>query len=374
VKESVIRKQASKRWTTENQAKSLKPNAPDVFYPRILGKVVIGSITDDFYTTLQNYMGDDLACDGPLLLWLILTHFHISTVTYQDKLKQQIRSRTSSGDPKDDIESYHLWLRQTLDVLTITTQADQHSDLLNPIFTQLLTSKSPRFTRIIEDWHLEYHSEERTFTPTTLALSAEKKCKALRQSNQLYTTADTEPVALEAGVHHMSTGTGKQSHSATASSGSRRGGHQRSQKPQWYHSAPTDATQTCKFEKIAFGTGAPNAGKMANGYVPTRPINIRTTLFVNASLTSNWLSTLHHPLHQRWHTWPLHSRQTTLPSWLLSRFQRNFKLTWPHSSIIPQPEQLNPWIALIGEALSVLPCTYMSYKYDVPIPVFPHSP
>ena len=67
---------------TENNNRSLKPEYPEVFYPRILGKVVINAITDEFYTTLQNYAGDDLASDGPFLLWLILSHFHSSKYNY----------------------------------------------------------------------------------------------------------------------------------------------------------------------------------------------------------------------------------------------------------------------------------------------------
>jgi hypothetical protein len=198
IKESTIKAQAKVRWSAGNQAKRLKPQHPELFYPRILGKVVISSITDDFYTVLQNYAGDELACDGPLLLWLILTHFHASTVTYQEKLKQQIRSRSLSSDHKDDVESYLLWLRHTLDVLTTISQVSSHSDLMKPIFDQLLTTKSMRLRCIIEDWHLEYHSEEKDFTPTSLVESADRKCKALRQSNQLYTSADSEVFIMEA--------------------------------------------------------------------------------------------------------------------------------------------------------------------------------
>jgi len=247
VKESIIKQQALGRWTTDNQARSLKPNVPELFYPRILGKVVIASITDDFYTILQNYAGDELACDGPYLLWLILTHFHTSTVTYQDKLKQQVRSRTLADDHKDDIESYLLWLRHTIDILNTTTQADVHLDLLNPIFNQLLSAKSTRFRRIIEDWHLEYHSEEKHFTPTSLVMAADKKCKALRQSNQLYTTADSELIALEA--HLRTTNTSGRHTSGTPTGGStKRNENQRQAKPAWYHSPPTNPTQTHRFD------------------------------------------------------------------------------------------------------------------------------
>lgn len=205
IKESTMKTQAQERWTTDNQAKSLKPKNTKYFYPRILGKVVISSITDDFYTTLQNYTGDDLASDGPFLLWLILTHFHASTVTYQEKLKQHIRSRTLSGDYNDDLESYLVWLCHTIDVLHTTTQVHNLSDLLTPIFNELLTTKSTRFRRIVEDWHLEYHSEEKEFTPLTLLEAADKKCKALCQSNQLYTAADSEVFAMEAALKRPTT-------------------------------------------------------------------------------------------------------------------------------------------------------------------------
>jgi hypothetical protein len=244
IKEDMIKTQAKERWTTDNQAKSLKPTNSNLFYPRILGKVVIGSITDDFYTTIQNYTGDDLASDGPLLLWLILTHFHVSTVTYQEKLKQQIRSRTLSGDHKDDLESYLTWLRPTLDILNTTTQVHSHSDLITPIFNQLLTTKSARFHRIVEDWHLEYHSEEKEFTPLSLIEAADKKCKALCQSNQLYTAADSEIFAMEATLKQPSI-TPQGRHGGTC--GRQHNAH-RQPKPAWYNSPPTDPKQTHRFD------------------------------------------------------------------------------------------------------------------------------
>jgi hypothetical protein len=244
IKESSIKAQAKDRWTTDNQAKSLKPNHPAYFYPRILGKVVIGSITDDFYTILQNYAGDDLASDGPFLLWLILTHFHASTITYQEKLKHQIRSRTLAGDHKDDIESYLVWLHHTIDVLNTTTQVNGHTDLITPIFNQLLTAKSTRFRRIIEDWHLEYHSEEKDFTPSSLVEAAEKKCKALRQSNQLYTATDSEIFVMEATMKYQAT-----PHQGNQTGGrGRQGSTQRHQKPAWYNSPPSDHKQTYRFD------------------------------------------------------------------------------------------------------------------------------
>jgi hypothetical protein len=237
IKETDIKPLATTRWTPENQLKSLRPEHSDLFYARILGKVVISSITDEFYTTLQNYAGDDLASDGPLLLWLILTHFHTSTITYHEGLKQQIRSRDLGRDHQHDIESYLIWLRHQVDILCSTSISshDTHPDLLDPIFQQLMATKSNRFRRIVEDWHLEYHTEERSFTPTTLVDAADKKCKALRQSNQLYTPQDTELLALVTKL---------------APSNNPKNGRSsnRPPKPAWYDHPPTNPHQTHQFD------------------------------------------------------------------------------------------------------------------------------
>jgi hypothetical protein len=92
--EPAIRSQAASRWTPKNQIKSLRQDNPDFYYPRILGLVVIRSVTDEFYTTLQNYAGIELSNDGPLLLWLTLTHFHTSTISYMARLKSDIREQS----------------------------------------------------------------------------------------------------------------------------------------------------------------------------------------------------------------------------------------------------------------------------------------
>jgi hypothetical protein len=181
IKEADIKPAALKRNTPDNQAKSLKPEHSTLFYARVLGKVVISSITKEFYMTLQNYVGDDLAGDGPYLLWSLLTHFHTSTITYQEQLKSQIHQRSLATDHNEDVEAYLLWLRHQLDVLLTTSgsAAASHNDLINPIFTQLLKTKSTRLRRIVEDLHLLYHGEEKTFTPVILVHELEKKCRAL---------------------------------------------------------------------------------------------------------------------------------------------------------------------------------------------------
>jgi hypothetical protein len=252
IKEAMIKPLAQQRASSDNQSKSLKPENAEFFYARILGKVVISSITDEFYTKLQNYAGDEFAGDGPYLLWLILTHFHMSTITYQAQVKQQIRTRSLTNDHDEDVEAYLLWIRQHLDLLLTTsgTVPSAHVDLMEPIFDQLLTTKSTRLRRLVEDKHLAYYGEVESFTPVTLVEGLEKQCRALRQSNQLYTSTDADIIALMSAhkatlaatpITRTLTGTGPHAGHATRST-------TKAVKPHWFDKPPKDPTQTHQFE------------------------------------------------------------------------------------------------------------------------------
>ncbi len=269
IKESVIRSQASARWTLPNQAKCLRQDCPELFFPRILGLVVIRSVTDEFYTTLQNYAGVELSKDGPLLLWLILTHFHTSTISYMSKIRSDIRQRSLANHHNHDVASYLIWLRHQVDTLNQTTSdgsTSHHSDLIEPIFQQLLTTKSTRLRRHIEDWHLDYHREEKTLTVLSLIDMTDRTCKALRCTNQLHTDADPELLALQAkltkqtqlttqviralneslsktSAHGKPQPTGAQTGGKHRQNGRPHAGH-RPPKPAWYEAPRTDPAQT----------------------------------------------------------------------------------------------------------------------------------
>jgi hypothetical protein len=84
------------------------------FFTLILGRFIINSVTGDFHTTLQTRAGPHISKDGPLLLWLLLTHFHSSTTTYLSKLTEVIHSCSLSDDHNHDIEIYIIWRQQQL--------------------------------------------------------------------------------------------------------------------------------------------------------------------------------------------------------------------------------------------------------------------
>jgi hypothetical protein len=116
IKEPEIRAQATLHWQTAVKQEAYKANTPE-FFARILGRVIVNSVTEDLHTTLQTCAGPHVSNDGPLLLWLLLTHFHSSTITYLSQLTDKIRSRSLSNDHQHDVESYVLWLQQQLTII-----------------------------------------------------------------------------------------------------------------------------------------------------------------------------------------------------------------------------------------------------------------
>jgi hypothetical protein len=62
--EAKICSQAQYCSTPENQINILKLDHPELYYSRLLGNVVMRSISKEFHTTLQNYAGRDLCSHG----------------------------------------------------------------------------------------------------------------------------------------------------------------------------------------------------------------------------------------------------------------------------------------------------------------------
>jgi hypothetical protein len=74
----------------------------------ILGRVIINSAAEDFHTTLQTRAGSHVSNNGPLLLWLLPTHFHSSTIPYLSQLTETIcsHSLSLSDNHHHDVKTY----------------------------------------------------------------------------------------------------------------------------------------------------------------------------------------------------------------------------------------------------------------------------
>jgi hypothetical protein len=201
VKEPDIRAQAKLRWQTVAKQESYKANTPE-FYARILGRVIVNSISDDFHTTLQTRAGPHVSNDGPLLLWLLLNHFHSSTITYAAQLSETIRNRSLQEHHNHDVESYIIWLQQhlnTLQSIDPTSLADKATT--EAIFRQLLSTTCPALQRIVEEWYIEYHSETLPLDPIVLSDKTSKRIHILKTVGKLNDTAtNPEIMALKARI------------------------------------------------------------------------------------------------------------------------------------------------------------------------------
>jgi hypothetical protein len=161
----------------------------------------------------------------------------------------------------NDVEAYLLWLRHQLDVLVtnLPTGDTSTTDLVEPIFAQLLTTTSKRLRRSVKDWHLAYHNTEKAFTASSLVQLAEKTCKALRCTGQLYIDNDPELAVLHAKISQQDLATQafkvitntQQNHTTTTTTrshtknGNNHGGtHNRPPKPDWYYKPPLHPNDT----------------------------------------------------------------------------------------------------------------------------------
>lgn len=123
-----------------------------------------------------------------------------STISYMARLKADIRELSLAAHDNNDISTYLIWLQHQVDTLhhASTRGIEAHSDLVELIFQQLLTTKSYWLRHHVKDWHLSYHQEERNFTALSLIDLADKTCNALSCTNQLDNGADPEILALQA--------------------------------------------------------------------------------------------------------------------------------------------------------------------------------
>jgi hypothetical protein len=205
ISEAKIRIQALLCSTSENQMKSLKLNHPMIYYSRILSNVVTRSVTEEFHTTLQNYVSRELSTDAPLLLWLIMTHFHTSTITYQENLRAVIQNWSLTKGHNGDTQTYLIWVHHQLDILQSTDipTMDKLIKLIEPSFQELLSTTCSRLCHEIEDWHLQYNTGGLSLTPLSLVDNADKILKALKVTKQHRPTGDPNIIALQEQVRQQ---------------------------------------------------------------------------------------------------------------------------------------------------------------------------
>jgi hypothetical protein len=105
VPQTIIVQQATDRWTDTAKLANLSRKGTAEFNIKLLCLFLTHSISDRYHTVLQNRAGDLLANDGQYLLWLLCTDIHFSSISYEQSIKDQIRSNTIAADYGNDLQS-----------------------------------------------------------------------------------------------------------------------------------------------------------------------------------------------------------------------------------------------------------------------------
>jgi hypothetical protein len=185
--------------------------------------------------------------DGPLLLWLLLNHFHSSTITYAAQLSDTIRNRSLQEHHNHDVESYIIWLQQhlnTLQSIDPTSLADKATT--EAIFRQLLSTTWPALQRIVEEWYIEYHSKTLPLDPIVHSNKTSKRIHILKTVGKLNDTATNPKImALKAHIDaYANTATSALNAISRKLTTTKPPPHLQSQRPSWFHQPPTDTNHT----------------------------------------------------------------------------------------------------------------------------------
>jgi hypothetical protein len=127
--------EAKTRWTALSVSQDKNTIDHPTFNARVLARLLLNSITDDFRITVINRVPQEYRNDGPLLLWVICNNIHRNNVAFVESVERKIREATLSYFG-DDVSKYILHIKDNLRLIT-TSVADwtPHNDLLVYLFT-----------------------------------------------------------------------------------------------------------------------------------------------------------------------------------------------------------------------------------------------
>ncbi len=102
-----ITRAAEDRWKSPTIASDKLTLDHPMFNARVLGRLLMASITDTFSITTINRVPQNLRKDGPLLLWTVCNHIHRNNIAFIETIKTKIRNATPTqfGDDVDNMWS-----------------------------------------------------------------------------------------------------------------------------------------------------------------------------------------------------------------------------------------------------------------------------
>jgi hypothetical protein len=167
IPESDVLCEAKFRWEASTVTKDKHTMSHPTFNARILGKLLLNSLMDDFSITIVNRIPTALRNDGPLFLWTICNHIHHNNVAFVKSIKHKIRTATLANFSNDPC-AYILHIKDNLCLITMNDgKSSDHNDLIIHIFNQLTLAPISSFANRAQKFYVEYLEAKLTsLTPT----------------------------------------------------------------------------------------------------------------------------------------------------------------------------------------------------------------
>jgi hypothetical protein len=199
IPEKAVTSEAKFRWEASTVHKDKHTITHPTFNARILAKLLLHSLTDDFSVTIVNRIPTALRNDGPLFLWTICNHIHRNNVAFVESIKHKVRSATIATFANDPC-AYILHIKDNLWLITVNENtASEHNDLLVHIFNQLTSAPIKPFQEWAQKLYINYlEAKLPDLTPSTLLKDADDKAQVLKHAGQWKDTDSPAVMALQA--------------------------------------------------------------------------------------------------------------------------------------------------------------------------------
>jgi hypothetical protein len=183
IDETVMLNEAKLRWSSSDLSKEKFALDHPTYNARVLARLLLNSITDEFAVTIINRIAHEYRNDGPLILWTICNNIHRNNVAFTETIKAKIRT-ASLSEFNDDVEKYIIHIMNNLRLITPSDDSSaDHNDLILYIFQQLTLCDVTLFKDAIQLWHIEYlEAKMPSLTPTKLLKLADDKVQILRHA------------------------------------------------------------------------------------------------------------------------------------------------------------------------------------------------
>jgi hypothetical protein len=191
--------EARQRWLSPTVNLDKHTVDHPTYNTRVLGHLLLRSLTDDFSLAIINRIPQEFRNDGPLiLLWTICNNIHRNNIAFIESIKSKIRD-TKLSQFDDDVCKYIIHVKDNLRLITVADDLSRkHNDLLVHLFGQLSLSPIRPFREAMEELHVEYlEAKLHGLTPTKLLKQVDDKAQILKHAGQWKDTETPAVMALK---------------------------------------------------------------------------------------------------------------------------------------------------------------------------------